>query len=47
MLEMKQLYEEAKAISEQLGFSSSIYFRKILAEQTGKTPRMIRKEREI
>lgn len=36
-----------EAISEQLGFSSSIYFRKILAEQTGKTPRMIRKEREI
>jgi len=36
-----------EAISEQLGFSSSIYFRKILAEQTGKTPRMIRKEREF
>jgi len=34
-------------ISEQLGFSSAIYFRKILAEQTGKTPRMIRKERRI
>ena len=36
-----------EAISEQLGFSSAIYFRKILAEQTGKTPRMIRREREI
>ena len=36
-----------EAISGQLGFSSSIYFRKVLAEQTGKTPRMIRKEREF
>ena len=34
-----------ESISEQLGFSSSIYFRKIFAEQTGKTPREIRKER--
>lgn len=31
-------------ISEKLGFSSSIYFRKILKEQTGKTPSQIRKE---
>ena len=36
-----------EAISEQLGFSSSIYFRKIFAEQTGKTPRTIRKERRL
>lgn len=31
-------------ISEKLGFSSSIYFRKILKQQTGKTPSQIRKE---
>jgi len=31
-------------ISEKLGFSSSVYFRKILKEQTGKTPLQIRKE---
>ena len=36
-----------EAVSERLGFSSSIYFRKIIAEQTGKTPRAIRKERRI
>ncbi len=36
-----------EAISGQLGFSSSIYFRKIFAEQTGKTPRQIRKERQL
>lgn len=36
-----------EAISEQLGFSSSIYFRRVLSEQTGKTPRMIRRERRI
>lgn len=31
-------------ISEKLGFSSSIYFRKILKQETGKTPSQIRKE---
>lgn len=36
-----------ESISEQLGFSSSIYFRKIFSEQTGKTPREIRKERRL
>lgn len=36
-----------ETVSEQLGFSSAIYFRRILMEQTGKTPRAIRKERGI
>ena len=36
-----------ETISEQLGFSSSVYFRKIFSEQTGKTPRVIRKERRL
>ena len=31
-------------ISEKIGFSSSIYFRKILKQQTGKTPLQIRRE---
>lgn len=31
-------------ISEKLGFSSSIYFRKILKQQMGKTPSQVRKE---
>lgn len=35
---------KVEVISEALGFSSSIYFRKILKQQTGKTPSQIRKE---
>lgn len=31
-------------ISERLGFSTSAYFRKVIKEQTGKTPMRIRKE---
>ena len=31
-------------ISDQLGFSSTSYFRKILHRQTGKTPTQIRRE---
>lgn len=34
-------------ISGMLGFSSSSYFRKVLKEHTGKTPREIRKDAEI
>ena len=36
-----------ESISAQLGFSSTSYFRKILAQQTGKTPREIRKNAGI
>ena len=36
--------ERIEWISDTLGFSSSSYFRKILKQYTGKTPRQIRKE---